>query len=348
MNQDNLNDTTAHDSDALNRARSRIFNPELNNLIRKVTDKTGHSERETEALSGDDLLRRFHELFYRAKNITWYTPACPSGIEKVSREIMTNSEIDALLEDKGCRGFAVLCYDYQMKGFLPVIHTIAYSEQLCIGLHDPLLAKIGEAPNGLIVHDKQITETMDVPGKYGVYMLSGLKQTQRFPSEIFMTICEEDTDVSELAVFVRDKLSEALYAQGQLVFPDYVPFCGDKFERIVEKAEVFLRMALNNGASTFVIIGVLSENKSDDVITDSILMLPLVYARLREALRGKAFFLRLVSDCFFVMVKPDVETELREALYKSANSKEGHYYMEKFDFDEYSSFNHALLNLVML
>ena len=347
MIQNDRNDI--EDDDVLTRTRSRIFNSELNNLIRKVSEKTEvsiqndreYSEQET------DLLRRFHELFYRAKNIPWYDAEASFVHAKQADKIMSFSEIDSLLRERGCLGFALLCYDVKMKGFCPTVNTIMFKNQLCIGLHDPLLTQIGASLNGLSIYDEKMAGTMDVPKGYEIFMLSGIEQVQEHPSEIFLALCKNGTNTDKLAAFIRLELSESLRVHGKLSFTNYTPFCGEKFESIAEKIEIFFRMAMNYGAETLALVGVVKEDKSKDVIADSILMLSLIYARLINELNKEAFFIRLHSDCFFVLVKPEAEGRLREVLHKSASSEEGLFYIEEHALEHPSSFAQAYFRLLL-
>jgi hypothetical protein len=64
------------DEQAVNILRERTFNEELRTLVTRVTGRGGglHTEAEKKEVSGtsaNDMLRMFHKLFYRARNIPW-------------------------------------------------------------------------------------------------------------------------------------------------------------------------------------------------------------------------------------------------------------------------------------
>jgi hypothetical protein len=83
-----LSAENTEDNQALvNRMRERTFTPELRSLVSKVT----LGNKAVLGVSANELLKGFHRLFYRVKNIPWRVQRIHSGVNNESVPVCGDS-----------------------------------------------------------------------------------------------------------------------------------------------------------------------------------------------------------------------------------------------------------------
>lgn len=160
--------------------RNRTFNAELKNLIGNIknnelqgsrSEKVTYTQITDGAVNLNDrnaILKKLHELFYKNINYQVALNSSKMPLELTSmgniREVI--DEIKTNLSLNGFNEFAVLVFDFNKRGFIPLINTIdsLVSEDIILSLNDPLKGKIDQSENGLLVKDTQLLED------YGFYV----------------------------------------------------------------------------------------------------------------------------------------------------------------------------------
>lgn len=302
----------------LNKIRERIFNPELRSLVSRITDKS-----ESEA-NKDEILDKLNRLLYRARNIPFYSDDVPILYKKLEQQKQASEEyeqIDALLKAKGCEGFALLCYDRGSMAYTPVVNTTA-SKKIFIGLHDPVLGKIGRNTKGFFL--SQGDGEAIVSGK-GFRIFAAPDSEGGHPAAVFLLLCGSDLQLSEISHFVREELKPFDILSGFIRYPNYRSVCGEPADVLLNKTELFFRMAVNRGANVGVFFGIKRKGTYDDMRHNRF-MLSSLYTVFQNKMKGYAFFCRLRLDRFALLVRHDSMAVIDTLLEKYEIAKEEPFY----------------------
>ncbi len=156
--------------------REKTFTSELRRLVEKVT---AHDALESiddgdiDRLSEDELVRRFHALFYRVLHVhhledinEGYNPfLAASGL---SGENLITS-ISEKMSGISYPAYALLPYQLEKRCFMPVVSTIADLEMvnLFIDVHDDIYKNIKASTEGIIITPEMIQKDFFLKKRFG-------------------------------------------------------------------------------------------------------------------------------------------------------------------------------------
>jgi hypothetical protein len=191
VNYDEGTNARGQDQDAINRIRSRTFNPELRELAERVMgrdhESAGRASRPggIKEMSEDELLLGMHRLLYMTGSViderginTSFRPfdVKEDFIRDGSRDVLVRQLI-AGMENLAFPLFAILSYSVPHRGYVPVIHTLdrQTSENIVISIRSGLFKKIYSSTQGVILEG----ETIQDEPLLGKIFLSGDKRAAR-------------------------------------------------------------------------------------------------------------------------------------------------------------------------
>lgn len=296
--------------DAIKQIRDRTFNPELRSLVSKIT-----GESESQPLSKTELLRELRKLFYRAENIASYTEDALAVIDEFNdREAsITPEEFNEKLKANGCLGFTLLCFNSEAMAYSDVLNFLPNKEPVFIGLHDPIVSKIGRNPNGMFL---AAADAMNLLASCGANRIFSLPLSSGgHPSVIFLLLCKRETELAKIATFIAEEANPFVCLSDYIVYPDYSLTCGEPAASFLDKTELFFQMAANKGGDTGVFFSLKRTGSYDDILQRRF-MLAALYAYLQKKLKGYAFFCRLRQDRFAVILRHDSISALNEAVLR--------------------------------
>lgn len=153
------------DDSEIEALRDKAFTPEFRELVSKIT---GHSGREKDVLelSRDELLQKYHILFYRISNLLDLDTIDSSFNQFAFHE---DALFDSLCEhvrmtmkQKGFPPFAFISFDFEKSSYLPVFHTLAdfQESEIVFDIHENLIRKIFASKSGILLKSDEIEEDL--------------------------------------------------------------------------------------------------------------------------------------------------------------------------------------------
>jgi hypothetical protein len=243
-------------SPEIERIREKTFDSEFKDLVSRVTSHRP-GDRDLEKDAEQDLIRRFHELFYRASGLFWLEEACPRAdhldYELASLEDSLALNIYSEMDNLGLRNFAVLAYDFLKKSFACRLNHITQfnRDNLVMDIDEPLFRRIMKSRRGVYVDSasverdpflkKRFLQT-DREARQGVlYFLSldfleeglfrdaGLETPARPPviPTVLMVLAEtvaDDSPRNDLYARLKRELSFAFTLYRNLLYPRVVDY----------------------------------------------------------------------------------------------------------------------------
>ena len=355
------------DEQAVNILRERTFNEELRTLVTRVTRRdekafSGSEKTDLPGASSNDMLRMFHRLFYRVRNIHWKGDATPLAdpLENIHCDELSaeknRKHIEDILQRNSCHGFSILKYDFSAKAYCSLFNSMENIDggELYIGLHDPLLGLVTRNGQGIFLSEAEKYDGTPVGHRffsllsdrpeYRLYMISldnieelitknifsSIREgyLMKRPSPIFITACDKNRKVSDVYSIIKKDLAMPLCTFLRFDAEVPVPDCGDPAERLIEKLDFFMRMAVNGGADRCVVIGLSGRDGNQ---ASCLAMLSYLFSKLQREMGISAFFLRFRHDRFTVLLRHD-RLRMLEQHVLEANTLGG----EIFSFEEIS------------
>jgi hypothetical protein len=171
VNFDDGTNAGGPDRDAINRTRSRTFNPELRELAERVMGRDhkpggGVSSGDIDKMSEDELLLELHRLLYMTGSVF-----DDRGINNSFRpfdfkeDFIRDGSRDALvrqfiagMKDLAFTSFALLSYSVIQRGYVPAVHSLdrGIAENIAISMRSGLFKKIFSSPEGIIIDGKTL------------------------------------------------------------------------------------------------------------------------------------------------------------------------------------------------
>ncbi|HON78513.1 MAG TPA: hypothetical protein PK544_08500 [Spirochaetota bacterium] len=151
----------AVDESEIEALREKAFTPEFRELVSKIT---GHSGREKDIhdLSRDELLRKYHTLFYKTSNLLDYD-SINSAFNQFSfhEDALFDSlcsHIQTIMEQKGFPSFAFISFDFGKSSYLPVFHTLKEIQEVSVvfDIHENFIRKIFSSKTGIFLKREEI------------------------------------------------------------------------------------------------------------------------------------------------------------------------------------------------
>ena len=152
--------------EAKNILREKTFNPELKDLVSKITSHSkGDMDNASLNAQKDKLLVQFHKLFYatyalsESINISeitnlFYTQDNNIGAHS---ELLSNL-LKRYFSFLGCKGYSILVGDYKKKSYSmsDTYYDKIPSQKILIGLYDDILTKINSSDLGYITDSEDL------------------------------------------------------------------------------------------------------------------------------------------------------------------------------------------------
>lgn len=139
--------------------RDKTFTPELKGLVEQITT---HEREKTEEISEDNLLERFHRLFYRAINLPGLnkmnTLFNPYDLQGDAGEADIRKSIDTALAALNIHEYLLLTYNFQKRCYLPYISNPRDITEVNIAIDasERLYKEIAESRRGIILGPERI------------------------------------------------------------------------------------------------------------------------------------------------------------------------------------------------
>lgn len=156
----------------LDAIRKRTFNPELKNLLTKITsheltsdELTDEDLTEGNAVDEESLMQRFHELFYKTTNLLDLEDGIPSynpySLINKTRDYLCK-DIRRQMNNVSMDDFAILSFDFDMGCYIPSMFNIPEMEKdsLVLDINGDIFQKIVNSNNGLVLDSKTINDNL--------------------------------------------------------------------------------------------------------------------------------------------------------------------------------------------
>ena len=291
--------------EARNILREKTFNPELKDLVSKITS---HSKSDIENASlnsqKDKLLVQFHKLFYTtyALSESINIPEITNLFYTQDANIGAHSELLSNLLKRyfnflGCKGYSILVGDYKKKSYSmsDTYYDKIPSQKIFIGLYDEILAKINSSDIGYITESEDLNrfaiqdEFMQNSIIYFIrinFLTNALKRElfhynnpnndpnddNFIYSPILMLVMPKRAVLpTELFKIISKDLAIPLYILAKNTAETIKPLADDDFRTLINKYEFVLQSCYNHGLNNAIVIKLSNpKSKEDAYIMDYI------------------------------------------------------------------------------
>ncbi|TAL38994.1 MAG: hypothetical protein EPN93_02645 [Spirochaetes bacterium] len=154
--------------------REKTFNPELRDLVNKINarESAPHIDDDVDSLSEEELIMRFHMLFYHVANLPGRA-GTDSASTYAALSAITSEDLGTVLRDGldgiGIHSYCILAYNMRSKCFTPVINTISDVEiySLFLDVHDGIYRMLRESADGIFVKREDIAADDALASRFG-------------------------------------------------------------------------------------------------------------------------------------------------------------------------------------
>jgi hypothetical protein len=144
----------AIDDNDIEALREKAFTPEFRELVSKIT---GHSVREKSVheLSREELLQKYHTLFYQTSNLldldTINNSFNQFSFHEDALFDSLCSHLHKIMKRNGFPFFVFLSFDFEKSSYVPVFHTVedAADGSIVFDIHENLIKRIFSSKQGI-------------------------------------------------------------------------------------------------------------------------------------------------------------------------------------------------------
>jgi|GEM_PF-4089944 len=368
---------------AVNILRERTFNDELRRLVDVVTGREADGKNQHIDESGDDidkisaneLLLRFHRLFYRTKNLSSLDGA-DTRFDPFPGKVLTDKINEAIkilvvkiMEDIAPSGFSLFSYDLKQKGYTVFSSTVEElsAHTTVIGLHDAVFQMIMDHRQGCFVEIndlsdestfkrllERVSERKTFEKIYCINLLFITEQLHNefssetpdqlssyLPYPILIILCDRDKPLDESHYYgaIMEKLSFPLSILEENEINDFSFKSSDTMKVLFDKMEYFCQRMRNSGFDRIYIV------KLQNSSIDTIFILEYIFGAMKQKFPDTVFPVRLNPEGFGLFCKKSADNQIRQALEGFVSITDNSISIEGIDYKDSSEFHHILYTL---
>ncbi|MCP4129624.1 MAG: hypothetical protein GY754_01290 [bacterium] len=373
----------------VNLLRKRTFNVELRQLVGRISNNEGQNPedevvpeeplshepglldespeflekdiRNIDSLSADELLLKFHQLFYKVKQLDKIKDINPSfnpfEIDQKGRDF-EEALIDYIrIEMKAISfpAFAILSYSMEQKCYRPIFNSLKgiNTENITISLRDGIYQHIEKNPYGYVLEESMIENNVYLKKKFlssreqsknSLYLLHVNKTTTNlhselnsgqledsfsiFPSPIMIIQLEKEGEFNRERAFrlLEERFSVPFFILAEYENAGFGQGGFDDFDNIVLFFDYAFEISkwINNE------IGILIQTTKYHN-KEVLLLMRYMYTKLSVLIPSDSFVIRVTKERFIVLTKNSM-VELVRDMVEEFNTFFGH----TFDLNTFS------------
>jgi hypothetical protein len=328
----------------LERVREKTFNKELSDLVEKIRSHELSEEQEEEEdlpditaseIREDDLLRKYHNLFYHAINLI--------GINNINAsfnqfDLSLNSikdELEKYIDDEmralSFPCYSVLYYNLEKKCYVPCINHINELDEnnIIIDPNEEFCKNIYEHSSGIIIGSRTVNNNIylkkrfslsgQAGARFSYYFISLRNLTSDFYSGIersagknlpdrslfpilMILLNEEETAPESIFYKIRDRLAvHFIFLARKLIMKTHNTKAGNHSDLFNTMGHNFKLFQGDSEGGCFII------KCSSHLTKETLFVLKYLHIKLKESLSKRSIISRIEKDKFVILInKPEV------------------------------------------